>query len=149
MSANGSDTKSSRSSVESGSVTRTQLAEKGPPGFNRLLLIRHLFAGSHKEAIAGADRGLQAQGLYSWPMINDPGWAGPARARARGEGWESQEARGSPSDGGQAQERKEGLFFFLNEESRDVWLGSEIMTEGNHARTLRCCCTTGHEPPQR
>lgn len=40
-------------------------------------------------------------------------------------------------------------FFFLNEESRDVWLGSEIMTEGNHARTLRCCCTTGHEPPQR
>ncbi|KAJ4934135.1 hypothetical protein JOQ06_006940 [Pogonophryne albipinna] len=32
---------------------------------------------SHKEAIAGADRGLQAQGLPSWPMINDPGWAGP------------------------------------------------------------------------
>lgn len=58
-------------------MTRTQLAEKGPPGFNRLLLIRHLFARSHKEAIAGADRGLQAQGLPSWPMINDPGWAGP------------------------------------------------------------------------
>lgn len=147
MSANGSDTKSSRSSVESGSVTRTQLAEKGPPGFNRLLLIRHLFAGSHKEAIAGADRGLQAQGLHSWPMINDPGWAGPARARARGEGWESQEAWGSPSDGGQAEEGEED-FFFSNEESRDVWLGTEIMTEGNRAGTVRRCCTEGHEPPQ-
>lgn len=148
MSANGSDTKSSRSSMESGSVTRTQLAEKGPPGFNRLLLIRHLFAGSHKEAIAGADRGLQAQGLLSCLMINDPGWAGPARARARGEGWESQEARGSPSDGGQAEEREEGFFSFSNEESRDVWLGSGIKTEGNQAGTSRCCCTKGQEPPQ-
>ncbi|KAK5604893.1 hypothetical protein CRENBAI_007370 [Crenichthys baileyi] len=74
---NGGDTKSSRSSKESGSVTRTQLAEKGPPGFNRLLLILHLFARSHNDAIAGADRGLQAWGLPSWPMINDPGWARP------------------------------------------------------------------------
>lgn len=62
---------------ESSSVTRAQLAEKGPPGFNRLLLIQHLFAGSHKEAIAGADGGLQARGLPFWSMINDPGWAGP------------------------------------------------------------------------
>lgn len=58
-------------------MTRAQLAEKGPPGFNRLLLIQHLFAGSHKEAIAGADGGLQARGLPFWSMINDPGWAGP------------------------------------------------------------------------
>lgn len=68
-------------------MTRTQLAEKGPPGFNRLLLIRHLFAGSHNEAIAGADRGLQAWGLPSWPMINDPGWAGPGPGpEEKGEG---------------------------------------------------------------
>lgn len=77
MSANGGDTKSTRSSKESSSVTRAQLAEKGPPGFNRLLLIRHLFAGSHKEAIAGADGGLRARGLPFWSMINDPGWVGP------------------------------------------------------------------------
>lgn len=62
-------------------MTQHQLAEKGPPGFNRLLLIQHLFAGSHKEAIAEADRGLQARGLHSWPMINDPGQRGVGRAR--------------------------------------------------------------------
>ena len=86
-------------------MTRTQLAEKGPPGFNRLLLIRHLFARSHKEAIAGADRGLQAQGLPSWPMINDPGWAGP-RPEERGERARRQE--GHPArEGGQGRREEE------------------------------------------
>lgn len=86
-------------------MTRTQLAEKGPPGFNRLLLIRHLFAGSHKEAIAGADRGLQARGLPSWPMINDPGWAGPG-PEERGERAERQ--GGHPArEGGQRRREEE------------------------------------------
>lgn len=50
-------------------------------------------------------------------------------------------------EGKQKKERRD--FIFLNEESRDVWLGSETMTEGNHAGSLRRGCMKGHEPPQR
>lgn len=97
-------------------MTRTQLAEKGPPGFNRLLLIRHLFAGSHKEAIAGADRGLQARGLPSWPMINDPGWAGPGPGpEERGERAQRQGGHSVREDG---QRRREG-------EKGDMWRSGE------------------------
>lgn len=92
-------------------MTQTQLAEKGPPGFNRLLLIQHLFAGSHKEAIAGADRGLQARGLPSWPMINDPGWVGPGPGpEEKGEGAERQGGhRERGVDGQRRREETEGV----------------------------------------
>lgn len=96
-------------------MTRTQLAEKGPPGFNRLLLIQHLFAGSHKEAIAGADRGPQAWGLPSWPMINDPGWAGPGPGpEERGEGAGRQWGHRAQEGGWTSREE------VYKEESRDV-----------------------------
>lgn len=98
-------------------MTRTQLAEKGPPGFNRLLLIRHLFAGSHKEAIAGADRGLQARGLPSWPMINDPGWAGPGPGpEERGERAQRQGGHSVREDGQRGREGEKGDMWRSGEE---------------------------------
>lgn len=48
-------------------------------------------------------------------------------------------------EGKQKKERRDffSFPFFFKEESRDVWLESEIMTEGNHAQTLRRCHTKG------
>lgn len=50
-------------------------------------------------------------------------------------------------EGKQKKERRDFFSFFppffFKEESRDVWLESEIVTEGNHAQTLRRCHAKG------
>lgn len=63
----------------------------------------------------------------------------------RGEG--AKKHGGHPvMEGRQKKEARIFLFFFLNEESRDVWLGSEIMTEGNqeHSHAVACQVTSAN-----